>query len=67
MGSSFLQRLREIEGRKHVPVIAITGFGRLRDIERARTAGFYSHLTKPLNLQVLSEVLQQLDEVVVPD
>jgi two-component system CheB/CheR fusion protein len=66
-GFEFLQRLRQIEGRTHVPVIAITGFGRLRDIERARTAGFYSHLTKPLNLQVLSEVLQQLDEVVVPD
>ena len=59
-GFEFLQRLRKIKGREHVPVIAITGFGRIRDIERARAAGFYSHLTKPLNLQSLSEVLQQL-------
>jgi PAS domain S-box-containing protein len=59
-GFEFLHRLRQIKGREHVPVIAITGFGRVRDVERARAAGFYSHLTKPLNLQALSEILQQL-------
>lgn len=59
-GFEFLQKLREIDGRQHIPVIAITGFGRTGDIERARAAGFYSHLTKPLNLAVLAEVLQQL-------
>jgi len=59
-GFEFLQRLRKINGQQHVPVVAITGFGRTDDIERARTAGFYSHLTKPLNLQALAEVLDQL-------
>ncbi|HEU4834243.1 MAG TPA: ATP-binding protein [Pyrinomonadaceae bacterium] len=59
-GYEFLQRLRKIDGRQNVPVVAITGFGRSDDIARARAAGFYSHLTKPLNLQVLTEVLQQL-------
>jgi PAS domain S-box-containing protein len=59
-GFEFLQRLRQISGREHVPVIAITGFGRTDDIERARGAGFYSHLTKPLNIQSLAEVLDQL-------
>ena len=61
-GFEFLQRLRQINGREHVPVIAITGFGRSGDIERARAAGFYSHLTKPLNLQALTEVLKALAE-----
>ena len=61
-GFEFLQRLRKIDGRQDVPVVAITGFGRRDDIKRARAAGFYSHLTKPLNLQVLTEVLQQLGE-----
>ena len=61
-GFEFLQRLRQISGREHVPVIAITGFGRSGDIERARAAGFYSHLTKPLNLQALTEVLKALAE-----
>lgn len=59
-GFEFLQRLRQLNGRQHVPVVAITGFGRSDDIERARVAGFYSHLTKPLNLQALAEVLDQL-------
>jgi PAS domain S-box-containing protein len=62
-GFEFLQRLRQIEGRQHVPVVAITGFGRNADMERARVAGFYSHLTKPLNLQALAEVLQQLADL----
>jgi len=59
-GFEFLQRLRQLNGRQHVPVVAITGFGRSDDIERARAAGFYSHLTKPLNLQALAEVMDQL-------
>lgn len=59
-GFEFLQRLRKIDGRQHVPVVAITGFGRSDDIQRARAAGFYSHLTKPLNLDALAEVLAQL-------
>jgi two-component system, chemotaxis family, CheB/CheR fusion protein len=62
-GFEFLQKLRQIDGRQHIPVIAITGFGRTGDIERARAAGFYSHLTKPLNLEVLAEVLQQLGTI----
>jgi CheY-like chemotaxis protein len=41
-------------------VIAITGFGRPDDVERIRAAGFYSHLTKPLNLAALAGVLEQL-------
>jgi two-component system CheB/CheR fusion protein len=59
-GFEFLQRLRRIEGRENVPVIAITGFGRTDDVERARAAGFHSHLTKPLNVNALAAVLEQI-------
>ena len=59
-GFEFLERLRKIDGRQDVPVIAITGFGRSDDIERARAAGFYSHLTKPIDLLALTQVLEQL-------
>lgn len=59
-GYEFLARLRKIDGRQDVPVVAITGFGRSDDIERARAAGFYSHLTKPIDLVALMEVLDQL-------
>jgi len=41
-------------------VIAITGFGRTDDVRRVRSAGFYSHLTKPLNIQQLARVLEQI-------
>ena len=61
-GYEFLRRLRQIKGREHLPVIAITGFGRSGDIERARNAGFYSHLTKPLSLESLAAVLQRVVE-----
>ncbi|HEX5834508.1 MAG TPA: ATP-binding protein [Pyrinomonadaceae bacterium] len=59
-GFEFLQRLRRIPGRENVPVIAITGFGRTDDVERARAAGFHSHLTKPLNINALASVLDQI-------
>lgn len=59
-GFEFLQRLRKVDGRQHIPVVAITGFGRSDDIARASAAGFFSHLTKPLNLKALADVLQQL-------
>lgn len=59
-GFEFLQRLRQIAGRENVPVIAITGFGRTDDVERARAAGFHSHLTKPLNINALAKVLDQI-------
>lgn len=61
-GFEFLERLRKIDGRRDVPVVAITGFGRNDDIERARTAGFYSHLTKPIDLLALTEVLERLSK-----
>jgi len=59
-GFEFLRRLRKLDGRQDVPVVAITGFGRSDDIERARAAGFYSHITKPLSLQALTAVLEEL-------
>jgi PAS domain S-box-containing protein len=61
-GFEFLRRLRQIAGREEVPVVAITGFGRSVDIERAEAAGFFSHLTKPLDFSGLSEVLNRLGQ-----
>ncbi len=59
-GFEFLSRLRKIPGRTDVPVLALTGFGRKEDVERARTAGFFSHLTKPLDIDSLAELLRNL-------
>lgn len=37
-GFEFLRRLRQLPGRGDLPVLALTGFGRPEDIERARAA-----------------------------
>lgn len=38
-------------------LIAVTGYGRTEDIEKARQAGFQQHLTKPVDPQELLENL----------
>ncbi len=65
-GFEFLRRFRELPGKKDVPVLALTGFGRTEDIQRAQHAGFYSHLTKPFDLQALSAILEELSRRKVP-
>jgi two-component system CheB/CheR fusion protein len=59
-GFEFLRQLRQMPGRAHVPILAVTGFGRLEDVERARAAGFYSHITKPFDFEALVDVLKGL-------
>ena len=59
-GFEFLRNLRRLPGRSEVPVLALTGFGRPEDIERAQAEGFYSHITKPFELEALIAVLHKL-------
>lgn len=59
-GFEFLQRLRELPGKQDVPAIALTGFGRPEDVQRATREGFYAHLTKPFDIQALASLLQKL-------
>ena len=41
-------------------MLVLTGFGRPEDIERAMTAGFFSHITKPFDLDALALTLQKV-------
>jgi PAS domain S-box-containing protein len=59
-GFEFLHKLRQVPGRADVPILALTGFGRPEDVERARAAGFYSHITKPFDFEALVAVLKGL-------
>ena len=47
-------------------LIAVTGYGRAEDVERARQAGFDDHLTKPVALADLERVLAQLGAYAPP-
>jgi PAS domain S-box-containing protein len=59
-GFEFLSRLRAIPGKEDVPAVALTGFGRPEDMQRAFDKGFYAHLTKPFDIQCLARVLQNV-------
>ena len=59
-GFEFVRRLRSLPGKKDLPVLALTGFGRPEDIQRAESEGFFSHLTKPFNVTTLAAILQKL-------
>ena len=42
----------------HVPLIALTGYGQLRDKEAAAHAGFNAHLIKPVDVQQMVRTLE---------
>jgi PAS domain S-box-containing protein len=45
-------------GGEKMKLIALTGYGQLSDISRARAAGFDAHLTKPYEIDELEELLR---------
>lgn len=59
-GFELLTRLRELPNGQDVPVMALTGFGRNEDIERAKAEGFFSHITKPVDFAAIVKSLQRL-------
>lgn len=59
-GFELLRRLRALPEGKDVPVLALTGFGRTEDVERAKAEGFFSHVTKPVDVGAIIEILQKL-------
>ena len=62
-GFEFLSRLRQIPGKENLPAVALTGFGRPEDVQRASEKGFYAHLTKPFDIQRLAMLLQQVPRI----
>ncbi len=59
-GYQLLRRLRKLPDMMDVPAVALTGYGRTNDIERAIDEGFAEHLTKPLDLDQLLEIVRRL-------
>ena len=51
--------IRELRQHSSIPAIALTGFGKDRDISQYKEAGFDAHLTKPVNFQKLEMVINQ--------
>jgi CheY-like chemotaxis protein len=61
-GFKTLALLRAIPGREQVYAIAMTGFGSQDDKRKTVAAGFDAHLTKPVELDALIELLNQARE-----
>ena len=59
-GFELLSRLRKLPNGADVPVLALTGFGRAEDVERATSEGFFSHITKPVDVSAIVTMLQKL-------
>jgi len=59
-GYQLLQKLRKIPSMNNVPALALTGFGRISDVNRARDEGFAEHFTKPLDIDRLLRTVKKL-------
>jgi CheY-like chemotaxis protein len=56
-GYDLARQLRLEPGLEAVPLVAVTGYGREEDKERAQQAGFDAHLTKPAEPQMLLDLV----------
>lgn len=59
-GFDAIKRLREWPQTRDIPVIALSAAAMVRDAARIEEAGFYRYLTKPVNVDELSAVLEEL-------
>ncbi len=50
----------ELTRRFSLPGIALSGYGLPSDVEKSREAGFLLHLTKPVAIEHLTEVIDQI-------
>lgn len=61
-GLDATREIRKIEstGAKHIPIIALTAHAMKRDQERCLAAGMDRHLSKPIEKDLLLQVLQEI-------
>ncbi|HXD32162.1 MAG TPA: response regulator [Pyrinomonadaceae bacterium] len=59
-GYELAESLRTIIGYEKVPLVAVTGFSMYDDRERSLRSGFNAHLTKPIDPNVLFQLIERL-------
>lgn len=57
-GHEVAKRILETSESKSIRLIALTGYGQASDIVKTQETGFHYHLTKPVDLDRLIELLQ---------
>ncbi|WP_407295226.1 CheR family methyltransferase [Stutzerimonas zhaodongensis] len=58
-GHRMMTAIRNGRTNAQTPSIALTGYGTLLDVEKAKDAGFTLHLRKPIDLQALIDAVTQ--------
>jgi signal transduction histidine kinase/CheY-like chemotaxis protein len=56
-GYQLAEELRRLPGLRNVTLIAVSGYGQPADQERSKSVGFARHLTKPVDLVELKQIL----------
>lgn len=66
-GLEVARRLRRHAGLSGTRLVALTGYGQPEDVRGALAAGFDAHLTKPINLDQLLDLLAAADDERPPE
>jgi two-component system CheB/CheR fusion protein len=59
-GYELIAALRRLPATAEVPAIALTGYGRPQDVQRALDAGFNAHVNKPIQMSLLKAEVSAL-------
>ena len=59
-GYEVAHRLRTEPGMEHALLVAVSGYSEPEHQQKALGAGFAAHLAKPVNLEVLANMLSQI-------
>ena len=59
-GYDTARAMRQVAGLENVTLVALTGWGADSDRQKSSEAGFDHHLTKPVQLDVVQELLARL-------
>ena len=62
LDGSGLDLMRRLRQNRPVVGIALSGFGTDEDVRKSKEAGFFEHLTKPVNFQKLQSVIREATE-----
>jgi CheY-like chemotaxis protein len=59
-GLDAVKQLQEWPETRHIPIVGLSAAALIKDTTRARSAGFYRYLTKPVKVAELTATLEEL-------
>ena len=59
-GYEVVRRMRGLRGWARLPIVALTGYARASDVALALEAGFSSHIAKPIDVERLHVLIDDL-------